>query len=402
MNKVTQSDWWARNNLDYRDGRLFLGEQDLSRLARAAGTPCFAYHAPRVIEKLDGLHNALDKHGVRHSIYYALKANRYQPLLTYLRLKGNCGIDACSPRELLLARQVGFQEPEITYTGTSVSNRDLDVVAAHPEVQFNCDAISTIHRLGERCPGRRIGLRVNPEASASYLEHISYAGEKATKFGIYADRFEEALSVAESYDLHVTTLHFHSALGYLNPQLDGFRTILDHVAGMLEKAPQVKCVDIGGGLGTPLRAEDAPLDLEAWAGLLAEFANPRQLEIQIEPGDYLVKDAGALLVEVNSVEEKGGTCFVGVNAGFNLTNLHAFYRFPLVVTPLCLEPGAETRKVTIAGNINEGVDTLAEDIEMPVVKEGDLMALLNIGGYSVSCGSDHCMRGDFSEYLILD
>ena len=97
-----------------------------------------------------------------------------------------------------------------------------------------------------------------------------------------------------------------------------------------------------------------PLDLEAWAASLAEFARLRKLEIQLEPGDYLVKDAGALLVEVNSVEEKSGTTFVGVNAGFNLSNLHAFYKVPLVVTPLCLEPDSGTKKVTIAGNINEG------------------------------------------------
>ena len=165
--------WWARKNLGYRNSHLYVGEEDLTKLAASAGTPCFAYHAPRVIENLNRLHDALDKQGVQHSIYYALKANRFLPLLTYLRLRGNCGIDVCSPRELLLARQVGFQEHEIIYTGTSVSNRDLEVVAAHPGVQFNCDAISTIHRLGEYCPGRSIGLRVNPKVSASYFEHIS-------------------------------------------------------------------------------------------------------------------------------------------------------------------------------------------------------------------------------------
>ena len=110
--------------------------------------------------------------------------------------------------------------------------------------------------------------------------------------------------------------------------------------------------------------------------------------------------AGLLLVEVNTVEEKGGTLFVGVDAGFNLSNLHAYYQYPYIVTAL-VERDSPLAQVTIAGNINEGIDTLAEDIPLPLPQEGDLLAIMNLGGYSSSNSSNHCMRGDYQEFVLV-
>jgi diaminopimelate decarboxylase len=119
----------------------------------------------------------------------------------------------------------------------------------------------------------------------------------------------------------------------------------------------------------------------------------------VEPGDYLVKDAGILLVRANTVEDKAGTRFVGVDAGLGIESLYAYYRTPLAVAPLRPAVGTSER-VTIAGNINEAMDLLAEDIDLPPVAEGDLLALLNVGGYGSAAASNHCMRGEFREYLL--
>jgi diaminopimelate decarboxylase len=123
------------------------------------------------------------------------------------------------------------------------------------------------------------------------------------------------------------------------------------------------------------------LDLDQWAALIARYAHARGVTIHVEPGDYLVKDAGVLLVQVNSVEEKGGTEFVGVNAGFNLQNLPVYYQTPFVVVPLREKEGVPHQTFTIAGNINEAIDLLAEAVALPHVEEEDYLALLNVGGY---------------------
>jgi diaminopimelate decarboxylase len=393
--------WWERADLGYRDGRLEFGRRDLSTLA-AQGTPAYVYRAGRVRDNLLRLRGALDAAGVPHDVFYALKANRFGPLLDELRALGACGVDACSPAELLLALEHGFLESEVSYTGHAVSESDLDVLQARPGVHINCDSISTIRRLGRRCPGRTIGIRVNPGLGAGYNERLRYAGAKPTKFGIYPDRFEEAIAAAVSAGLSVDTLHFHVGSGYLGDALDVLDQVLQRTACLLDAYPEIRRLNVGGGLGVRLTEADTAIDLGRWAATVARHASPRGLRVAVEPGDYLVKDAGLLLVQVNTVEDKAGTRFVGVDAGLGILNLAAYYRVPYVVAPLRIRPGAAPERVTISGNINEAIDLLAEDVELPALAEGDWLALINVGGYGSAAASNHCMRGAYRELLLPD
>ena len=112
-----------------------------------------------------------------------------------------------------------------------------------------------------------------------------------------------------------------------------------------------------------------------------------------------MKDAGALICELNTLEEKGGVLFAGVNAGLNLQNLWAYYQTPFIVAPLTRRAGTPHRH-TVTGNINEAIDILAEDVELQPLEEGDLIALMNAGGYGSSSASNHCMRGRCGEFLL--
>ena len=391
--------WWERPDLRYRDGRLEFGGRDLAQIA-GGGTPAYVYRAGRVRDNLLRLRAALDAAAVPHDVYFAVKANRHAPLLDDLRAHGGCGIDACSPAELALALERGFPEFRISYTGHAVSEGDLDVLAAHPGVHVNCDAISTIRRLGRRCPGRAIGIRLNPGLGAGYNERLAYAGAKPTKFGVYPDRFEEAIAVARSAGMRVDTLHFHVGSGYQGDALDVLDQVLQGAAPLLDAHPEIRRLNVGGGLGVRMKEADVPIDLGRWSGIVARHALPRGLRVAVEPGDYLVKDAGVLLVRVNTVEDKSGTRFVGVDAGLGIVNLAAYYGVPYVVAPLSVRPGAARERVTISGNINEAIDLLAEDVEVPLLEEGDLLALVNVGGYGSAAASNHCMRGAFRELLL--
>lgn len=403
MEKKRARLWWERQDLRYQDDSLKFAGLDLQSHARRSGTPGFVYSADRMRANLSSLKEALHNQGVPNRIFYALKANRYLPVVTTVQSFRLCGLDVCSPRELQLGLQAGFTEQEISYTGTSLSNADLDTIAKFPSVHFNCDSLSVIRRLGERCPGRSIGIRVNLQVGAGFQDgvNLEYAGEKPTKFGIFADRYEEALELASNYDFRITTLHFHLGSGFLNEGLPKLAAALERISWFLERCPSIKVVDIGGGIGIPLREDMVAVDLNVWARIVAAFMqrNKQIREIFLEPGDFVMKDAGLLLVEVNSVENKGGTIFVGVNAGQNIHVNWAYYKIPFVVVPLKRRPG-RVCTVTLAGNINEVGDLLAENIELPLPEEGDFLALLNTGGYGSSMSSDHCMRGLPGEYLI--
>jgi diaminopimelate decarboxylase len=317
-----------------------------------------------------------------------------------LRKQGSCGIDTCSPAEVELAIAHGFREEDISFTGHAVSDADLEVLRAHPGVHVNCDAISTIRRLGARSPGRRIGIRLNPGLGAGYNERLRYAGDKPTKFGIYPDRFDEAMAAAQAAGMTVDTLHFHVGSGYQGNALDVLDRVLEGAGRILDAHPAIRRLNVGGGLGVRMAETDAAIDLERWSGIVARHTQPRGLRVAVEPGDYLVKDAGLLLVQVNTVEDKAGTRFVGVDAGLGIVNLLAYYGIPYVVAPLALRPGAPRERVTISGNINEAIDVLAEDVEVPALEEGDFLALVNVGGYGSAAASNHCMRGAYREMML--
>ncbi len=157
-----------------------------------------------------------------------------------------------------------------------------------------------------------------------------------------------------------------------------------------------------GGIQSERNHLHGHLDIDQWANIISKHAKKRNLEIILEPGDYLVKDCGALILQVNTVEEKGGTRFIGVDGGFNIQNLAAYYDTPFIIAPLCKNPTAPREQVTIAGNINEAIDILAQDILLPPIHEGDFLGFLNVGGYGAAASSNHCMRGTFSEYFLIE
>lgn len=398
------TDWWQRGDLRYVDGTLHVGRHDLHQLARQMGTPLYVYSSDRLQSNVQRLHRVLAHRGLRHRIFYAMKSNRYVPLLTYLKLLGQCGIDACSPQEVRQACQVGFSPSEISFTGTALSDADLDQLSQYPGLIMNCDSLSTIRRWGDRCLGGAIGLRVNPGLGVGYRANhlLRYAGQKTTKFGIYLDQLEDAIALAESRHLTIDGLHFHTGCGYLTPQLSDWETIVAACHTFLDRLPSVRYVNVGGGLGIPLVAGDEPLDLEQWADIVARQLGDRPQQIYVEPGDYIAKDAGILVLQVTMVEKKQNTLFVGVNGGFNLHIEPAFYQLPLEIVPARrpLHP-APSQPVTIAGNINEALDLWAEHILLPPVAEGDYLCFLNAGGYGASMMSNHCMRGEVTEMLLM-
>ncbi|SKB47079.1 diaminopimelate decarboxylase [Sphingopyxis flava] len=396
--------WWEREDLRYRDRRLIFAGHDVATLAGKVQAPLYLYSMARIAANLGRVCAALRDTECEASVYYAMKANRFEPLLEGLASMGGCGVDICSPGELDRAIACGFSAERVSFTGTGVSNGDLERLLCHDGLVINCDTIGMIRRIGERCPGRSIGIRVNPGLGTGYAdaEKLTYAGTRTTKFGIYREQWQDALDMARRFDLQVTGLHFHVGCGYLTEQLDDWDAAVGAALSFLDAAPAVRVVNIGGGLGLPHRPTDRALDLKRWAAILRRHFAGRGIVIAVEPGDYIVKDAGLLLLTVTDVEWKRDTRFVYVDGGFNLHPEPAFYDLPCEPVP-CIEEadrGIGTARVTIAGNINEALDIWATDVAMPLVREGDRIAFLNAGGYGSAMSSNHCLRGDFAERMV--
>ncbi len=393
--------WWRRPGLDVVAGRLTLNGADLEGLVRELGTPLFVYDLARPRENVRTLQAALARTGLPYVTRFALKACPDPRILAVLRAMGapgtpeSVGIDACSPGEVTHALAHGWEPGEISHTGTNVSERDLDVLLAHP-IRINLDAVSQVERLGRRAPGRRVGLRINPGAGAGYTEHLSYAGERPTKFGVTADTFDDAIAASRRHGLVVDTLHFHAGSGWLGDQLDGFERALVAATRFLDRLADagtaITEVNVGGGLGRVARDREQPVDLDAYAQVVARHLGPYGVTIAVEPGDLVIKDAAILMGEVITVERRGGTTFVGLDIGWNVNCAYFIYRYAQEILTVRDPLRDRTQVVTVAGHINEAGDLFAEDYPFPDVAEGEIVAILNAGGYLQAMAMTHCLR----------
>jgi diaminopimelate decarboxylase len=390
--------WWARPGLDAVGGRLRIAGRDAETLAREHGTPLFGYDLDRFAENARRLRDAFDRAGLDHRLRFALKANPDPIVLATLR--GLVGIDACSPGEVARALDCGWPPAGISVTGTNLSDRDLDRILP-TGVHLNLDAVSQIERAGRRLaalglPARPIGLRINPGAGAGYNAKLAYSGVHATKFGIYPDRVDEAIAAAARHGLSIDTIHVHAGSGWLADGLTAFEAsltvVVDVARRLIADGHPIAELNVGGGLGVPARADERPVDPDAYAAAIARQVAGLDLAIGSEPGDWIAKDTGVLLTEVVTVERRAETTFVGLDVGWNVNCSYFIYGYAQEIVACAAADAERTQRVTIAGHINEAGDLFAEDYPMPAVHEGDIVALLNAGGYHQAMSSTHCLR----------
>ena len=193
---------------------------------------------------------------------------------------------------------------------------------------------------------------------------------------------------------------FTSAPAGCSAGLGAFFDALERGAELARRVPGIEYFNVGGGLGIRLQQTDQGVDLDAYAQGIARHLGPLGLTVFLEPGDYLAKDAAILLVEVVTVEEKGGVRFVGVDCGFNAFNLPAIYHYHQEIVLCRAADATPTMSCTVAGHINEAGDLFAEGCQLPEVREGDVLAFLSAGGYGASMASRHCARPPAAELVV--
>ena len=320
--------WWSRPGLEVRDGRLLVAGRDAEALARKHGTPAFVYDLVRIEDQARSLVGAFESAGVPFRLRLAVKAQREPEVLAFVRSLGFVGIDACSPREVRLALDHGWAAEEISFTGTNLSDRDLDAILP-TGVHINVDLLSQLDRYGRRAPGSTVGIRVNPRAGAASrpgLAGLYTGGHRPSKFGILQEQLDDALEIARTHDLTIDTVHLHVGRGVLTDALPAFEMAVERAVPMAERlvaaGHAISEVNVGGGLGVPYDTGQEPLDVHAYADVLRRHLGPLGVTVGCEPGDYLTKDMGVLLAEVVSVDDRDGYRFVGVDAGFNVAPEH--------------------------------------------------------------------------------
>ncbi len=393
--------WWERSDLSYMGSKLHFAGVSCETLIQQYGTPLFAYSRNRVLDNINRLSNALASIQLPSQLLFAMKSNRHPEILKLIAQETHCGIDACSPREVELAVRYGFTPDRISVTSTAVSDTDWLTYSTYPDILFNCDSISALKRIGKQGYRTKVGIRINPQIGVGYSGNllVQYAGQKPTKFGIYPDYMDEARKVATDLGIEIVGLHMHAGSGFTQSGLESYQKALDKIADIATSFDRLEYINIGGGLGVPLKENDQALNLADWAQTVYNALGKLGMKVFVEPGDHISKDAGILLAEVIEVELKGGTQFAFVNAGFNLHPEPAFYKLPCEPVPVNQPVNPAENRTTIVGNINEALDIFNENHPIHLV-EGDYLAFLNAGAYGASMSSNHCLRSELKEIII--
>lgn len=383
-------------------GGLELGSVDLGALGRAHGTPLYVYHRGLIAERFAALRAALTGIGRPYRIRFAMKSNRFGPVLDAVRAAGDLHIDTCSPREVQRALAHGFKSDEISLTAGMLSNRDLAMVA-DAGVKPNLDTFSVIRRWAET-PGRRlntIGLRINPEVVVGWGNEprLAYGN---SKFGFDQERVGEAVAFARTLGLEIDEVHMHLGWGLQKSAEPAMRQAFGRLAEFAQQIGTVRTVNVGGGLCWKHREEDDPMPVTTWASVIADAMSDLGPEVAVatEPGTWVMAASGALLVEVTTVEKRRSGLWLGVDAGHAVNVFAAHYGIPMQFVPVADPNRPVAGRVHIGGNINEASDVFARDLAFPVVAEGELLALWPAGAYGSSMASDHCLRGQPAEMLV--
>jgi diaminopimelate decarboxylase len=384
------------------DGTLTCDGVPLDRIAADVGTPTYVYSAGTVrdrFERLDGAFGDLP-----HRVHYTLKANSNAAVLRLLRQLG-AGADVVSGGELFRARRAGFVPGEIIFGGVGKTERELREALETGVMLINVesgDEVRVLDRIaGELGVVAPIGLRVNPEVAVDSSHRYIKTGERGAKFGI---PFDEVLAVAQvASSLPHTRLvgldmHIGSQIFRLDPYLDG----VDRLAGLLGSlrasgVDTIRYLDIGGGFGVAYDDEQSP-DLARFAASLVPRVRATGLTLLMEPGRFIVGNAGVLLTRVLYRKHSGGRDFLITDAGMTELIRPSHYDAYHRIEPVRAAVGRMTADVV--GPVCESGDFLALGREMSQASAGDLLAVYDVGAYGYVMASNYNTRPRGAEVLV--
>lgn len=364
------------------------------------GTPLYVYDGQKIIQQLQNLKNAFSENQVK--VKFAAKALTNISILKLLKKHG-AGVDVVSIQEAHLAMGAGFANEEIMFTPNCVDFEEI-VAGVDLGLNINLDNLSALEKFGKKYGSSYpCCIRLNPHILAGGNYKIS-TGHGNSKFGISVYQLPQIMQLVEQYKIVIDGLHIHT--GSEITETEVFLKMAEILFGVARDFPALKFIDFGSGFKVAYKEGDHVTniyDLGLKLGkAFKEFYQSygKQLELWIEPGKYLVSEAGYLFVNANVVKATPSVTFVGVNSGLNhLIRPMMYDSYHHIVNTS--NPTGDHKIYTVVGNICE-TDTFGSDRKLNEVREGDLLVLKNVGAYGYSMASNYNSRFRPAEVLVLN
>ncbi|MBY0524489.1 MAG: diaminopimelate decarboxylase [Gemmataceae bacterium] len=402
------------DHFHYRDRVLHCEEVPVPELAKTYGTPLYVYSKGTLLHHLNQLKRAFA--AVQPLICYSVKTNGNLNICK-LMAEAGAGFDVTSGGELYRAFKAGGMGDRIVYAGVGKTDEELRDGLENRVLMFNVESEAELHALAE-VAGRfgkpaAAALRVNPALPPK--THVKTdTSVKGTKFGLDIDSvLEVAKGVVGNPNVRVVGLHMHlgSPIITTQPYKEGIEKGKQLIGELRKQGHPIEYLNMGGGFGIHYRKHEAP-PADAFAEVIVPAVKALGCKLVLEPGRFIVGNAGALVSRVIYTKDSGGKHFIIQDAAMNdlirPTLYDSFHRIwpvaPAEGFPAPPEdyeadiPG--TDKIDFVGPVCESGDFLARDRRLPPVKRGDLMATFSAGAYGMSMSSNYNSRPRAAEVLV--
>ena len=373
--------WWV----DRRDDLMKLAESNLNTYVYDRET------VRQSARSLLALQNA-------DRILYAVKANFNKELLLTLNDEG-VDFETVSPGEVEWLEEIipDLAVDRILFTPNFAPRSEYEW-GFRKGLHVTLDNLYPLQAWPEVFAGQKIFVRFDPGQGRGHHEHVKTAGVHS-KFGIPRFEADELARLAKEAGVEIVGIHAHSGSGILDP--DNWRNIAASLVQIAQRFPDVRTIDLGGGIGIPEKPGDRPFDLERLDEHLGEVREScPDFSIWLEPGRFLVAQSGVLLTRVTQVKGKGEMRYVGVGTGMNALIrpiLYGSYHEIVNLSKLGI-PASEI--ATIVGPICETGDRLGTDRLLPPTEEGDVMLIANTGAYGYVMSSRYNLREVPTEVVL--
>jgi diaminopimelate decarboxylase len=397
---MTQFDFFK-----YKNDRLCCENADIEEIANKQGTPLYLYSYSALVQQFERFDKAFAD--VDHLICFSMKANSNAAVLkTFFNLGG--GADVVSGGELRRALLAGCEAKKIVFSGVGKTSEEIHLALNEGILQFNVESeqeLLNIQRiasfLDKRAP---IAIRVNPDVDAKTHPYIS-TGLKQNKFGVSENKAIEMYHQARGMshvDIVGIDCHIGSQLTELAPFGDALRKVRELVNFLKDQGVFLKHADIGGGLGIRYNDENAQTP-EAYAATVLKPMRDLGVKIILEPGRYLVGNAGALITKVIYTKENDdGHKFTIIDAAFNDLMRPALYDAYHEINPVIRKSERKIVTTDIVGPICETGDTFSKARLLRAAAPGEYLAIMSAGAYGMSMSSTYNTRGRCSEVMVKD
>ncbi len=400
----------------YVADQLFCEGVPIESLAKKHGTPLFVYSAATLTDHFSKLDAALAP--LEHLICYAMKANSNAAVIRLFANLGG-GFDTVSAGELQRVIAAGGNPKKCVFAGVGKTEEEIAFALKKGIYSFNVESEPELRRINRVAATLKkvapIAVRVNPNIDAGTHAKIT-TGTYENKFGIAFEEIEgvyERASKLKNIKLRGLQMHIGSQLTSVGPFEAAVKKVLPLV-GKLSERHGLEFFSIGGGLGIVYNSALASGSAAWWntpegkkiltpatyAATLVPLLQPLGLKILLEPGRFLVGNAGALVTRVEYVKQTGKKNFVIVDAAMNDLIRPAFYDSYHEIVPLKRSSKAETVSSDVVGPICESGDYFCKDRPLQKVEEGDAVALLSAGAYGAVMGSNYNTRALPTEVLV--